>query len=371
MVKFYRSLAGAPQLCFATLALIFTLACSAGAQTQANPSELRVAVMLVPPFVMQENGALTGFNIDLWNAIATRLTLKTDYQVMPNAGSVLEAMRSKRADIVVAPVIITAARDEEFDFSLPTMQAGLQVMVRDTGQIATPNPLEDLLGLLFSKTTLLWLGIALLLVLIPAHLVWLFERRREGGIIAHRSYIPGIFEALYWALSCLTAQAEAMPHQWIARAFSVFWMFAGVVFVAFYTAQLTTTLTVRQIQGAISGPDDLPGKQVGTIANTTAVDYLKAQNAQVQEFERMDQMFQALLNKKVDAVVLGAPALSYYAAHEGRGRAKVVGPEFNVAPVAFTFQLDSPLRRRVNGALLSLRENGTYQQLYNKWFGGP
>jgi polar amino acid transport system substrate-binding protein len=33
------------------------------------------------------------------------------------------------------------------------------------------------------------------------------------------------------------------------------------------------------------------------------------------------------------------------------------------------FQLDSPLRKRVNGALIALRENGTYQQLYEKWFG--
>ena len=49
----------------------------------------------------------------------------------------------------------------------------------------------------------------------------------------------------------------------------------------------------------------------------------------------------------------------------------MVGPEFDVAPVAFTFQLESPLRKEVNGALLSLRENGTYQQLYDKWFGGP
>jgi ABC-type amino acid transport substrate-binding protein len=38
---------------------------------------------------------------------------------------------------------------------------------------------------------------------------------------------------------------------------------------------------------------------------------------------------------------------------------------------SFTFQLESPLRKKVNGALLSLRENGTYLQLYDKWFGGP
>jgi polar amino acid transport system substrate-binding protein len=225
--------------------------------------------------------------------------------------------------------------------------------------------------LLFSKTTVIWLGIALILVLVPAHLIWLLERGREGGIVAHRSYFPGILEAMYWAVQCLTAQAETMPHQWVARMFSVFWMFAGVVFVAFYTAQLTTTLTVRQIQGSISGPEDLPGKQVATIAHSVAADYLRAQNATVREFAHPDPMLQELLNKKVDAVVFSAPVLLYYAAHQGKGLVKTVGPEFNVAPIAFTFQLDSPLRRKVNGALLALRENGTYQQLYTKWFGAP
>ncbi len=78
-------------------------------------------------------------------------------------------------------------------------------------------------------------------------------------------------------------------------------------------------------------------------------------------------MFEALLNKKVDAVVSAAPVLLYYAAHEGKGWVKVVGPEFNTAPLAIMFQLDSPLRRKVDGALVTLRENGTYQQLFDKW----
>lgn len=355
--------------CVIALPLMLVLASSAAAQSRGNALELRVVVAVVPPFVMQQNGELTGFNIDLWNAIAQRLNVKTNFQLAPDANSLIETMRSKGADIVASPVVITAARDEEFDFSLPTIQSGLQIMVRDTGEMAAPNPLEELLRLLFSKTTLVWLGIALVLVVVPAHLVWLFERRRDQGIITDKRYFPGIFEALYWAVSCLTAQAETMPRQWLARVFSVFWMFAGVVFVAFYTAQLTTTLTVRQIQGAISGPEDLPGKRVGTIAGTTAADYLNANNAQVQAFRTTDEMFNALLAKKVDAVVFGAPVLLYYAAHEGRGRVKIVGAEFNVAPIAFGFQLDSPLRRKVNGALLSLRENGTYQRLYSKWFG--
>ena len=148
-------------------------------------------------------------------------------------------------------------------------------------------------------------------------------------------------------------------------------MFAGVVFVAFYTAQLTTTLTVQRIQGAISGPEDLPGKQVATVANSLPADYLREHNAQVREFPQVGQKFQALQSKKVDAVVFTSPVLLYYAAHEGKGLVKLVGPEFNVSPIAFTFQLDSPLRRRVNLALLTLHEDGTYQEFYDKCFGSP
>jgi polar amino acid transport system substrate-binding protein len=67
---------------------------------------------------------------------------------------------------------------------------------------------------------------------------------------------------------------------------AVVWMFGGVVFVAYYTAQLTTTLTVQQIRGSIEGPDDLPGKQIAALANSLAVDYLRAHNALLQTFER-------------------------------------------------------------------------------------
>jgi polar amino acid transport system substrate-binding protein len=340
--------------------------------SQGEAPGVRAVAILAPPAVMEQNGTLTGFAIELWNAIAAQLNLKTSYQLMPDVGALEEALRSNSADVVISPPYITSARDEVFDFSFPVMDSGLQIMVLDTGQKAqTASPLWDMLRLMFSRTTVLWLGMALLLVLIPAHLVWWFERRQQTGALSSRNYFPGIFEAIYWAVSTLTSQASDMPHQWVARTFSIFWMFAGVIFVAFYTAQLTTTLTVEQIRGSIEGPADLPGKQVAALLHSTAVGYLREQKAQVQEFPTFDQLFKALLDKKVDAIVTSAPVLLYYAAHDGKGLVKVVGPEFNSAPVAFMVQLDSPLRRKIDVALIKLRENGTYQQLYDKWFGTP
>jgi polar amino acid transport system substrate-binding protein len=346
-------------------------ASSVAAPAQAGTAELRVAAFIARPSVMEKNGNLTGFSVDLWNAIAARLKLKTSYQIMPDVSHLEEAMRSKSVDLTLG-LFITSARDEDFDFSIPTLQAGLQIMVRDTGEKAqTASPLWDMLRLMFSRTTAEWLGMALLLVLIPAHLIWLLERSHPDGIISNRDYFPGILQAIYWAVSTLTTQSETMPRQWLARGLSIFWMFVGVVFVAFYTAQLTTTLTVEQIRGAIEGPGDLPGKQVAALAGSTAVDYLRRQNARVQALPTLDQMYKALLDKKVDAVVSAAPVLLYYAAHEGKGLVKMVGPEFNTAPAAIMVQLDSPLRRKVNLALVALRENGTYQQIYDKWFGTP
>jgi polar amino acid transport system substrate-binding protein len=52
-----------------------------------------------------------------------------------------------------------------------------------------------------------------------------------------------------------------------------------------------------------------------------------------------------------------------------KGRVKVVGPEIRIQDVGFVFQLDDPLRRRVNSVLLALREDGTYERLHGKWFG--
>jgi polar amino acid transport system substrate-binding protein len=341
-------------------------ACSALGQTETR--ELRIVTRVLPPVVVDEKGALTGFGIDLWAKIAERLKLKSNFQIAPDIRALLEAVGSDKAEIGVGAISITAEREAKFDFSQPILNAGLQIIVRGQGRDGEASPLWDLLSLLFSKTILVWIGIALLLIIVPAHVIWLLERRQKNGIIPTESYIPGIFYAMYWAAATLATQADQMPRQWLARIIAVLWMFAGVVFVAFYTAQLAATLTVQQIQGDINGPEDLKGRRVATTRGSTAADQVRRFNAQVQEFSRIEDAYQALLSKKADAVVFDAPVLLYYVAHEGKGRAQVVGPIFHKEDYGIVFQPGSPLRKQINGALLALRENGVYQQIYDKWF---
>jgi polar amino acid transport system substrate-binding protein len=127
----------------------------AHAFAQEPPKTINAAAAVVPPFVMEEDGKLTGFSIDLWNEIAARLSLTTNYEQTRDMNAMAEALRSKTADVAVTPIDYTTERDREFDFSHPTLEVGLQIMVRDTGAGPSSTPLHDVLALLFSRSALM------------------------------------------------------------------------------------------------------------------------------------------------------------------------------------------------------------------------
>jgi polar amino acid transport system substrate-binding protein len=66
--------------------------------------------------------------------------------------------------------------------------------------------------------------------------------------------------------------------------------------------------------------------------------------------------------------------LLYHAAHAGRGKLRVVGPVFKKENYGILFPrvADQPgqtsIRKRINGALLKMREDGSYDRIYDRWF---
>jgi polar amino acid transport system substrate-binding protein len=141
-----------------------------------------------------------------------------------------------------------------------------------------------------------------------------------------------------------------------------------VVFIAYFTATVTTSLTVEQLQSNIRSPNDLAGKKIATIGGSTSANYLKQQNIAATEFKQIDEAYDALNNTEVDAVVFDAPILLYYAAHEGKGKVQVVGSIFRKESYAIALPTGSPYRKPINKALLLLQEKGIYQEIYDKWF---
>jgi len=350
--------------------VILGILCLAAPVSQAQPKDerLQVATRLVKPFVFEANGQFTGFSVELWQEIAKQMNVKSEFVVKPTVKELLDGVQSQQAALGIAAISITAERELELDFSQPMFDAGLQILTPVQGNRA--SLIKSILANLFSAAVLPYVLGVVLILLVIAHLVWCFERRYPSGMLTHKNYFPGIFEVCWWAASTLATQADQMPRAALARVVAVVWMFTSVVFIAYFTAAVTSNLTVQQLRGDINGPDDLPGKKVASVKGSTSVEFLRQHNSEVIEFAKIEEAYEALQQAQVSAVVYDAPVLLYYASHEGKGKAQTVGAIFRKENYGVVFPNKSPLRKRVNEALLKIKENGTYDQLYQKWFGG-
>ncbi|MFN6478934.1 transporter substrate-binding domain-containing protein [Nostoc sp. DedQUE07] len=346
------------------LALLLMASPGVGQKPQLQ-QPLLVATRVIPPFVLSNKGELSGFSIDLWRKIANQIGVESKFIEYSTVPQLLSAIKESKANLGISAISITAEREQNFDFSLPIFAGGLQIMVRNPESNSSAFP--NILQLFFSGSLLQVIGVALVLIIVAAHIIWLSERHHKDGMIP-KSYFPGIFKACWWSAATLATQADEMPKGVLGRLVGIIWMFIGVLFAAYFTASATTSLTVQQLQGDIRSIDDLPGKVVATTAGSTAATYLREHKISVLEVTKIEQAYNALQTKKADAVVFDAPVLLFYAANEGKGKVQIVGSILREESYGIILPNNSPYRKPINQALLSLKENGTYQSLYDKWF---
>ena len=337
-------------------------------QATAAPRNVTVATRELTPFVMSDGNLKTGFTIDLLNDIAKHTGWTYTYITQANVQDLLRAVAEGRADMGASAVSITGQRARTFDFSQPMLNAGLQI-VAPVGNTEHYHPgLIDFLKLLFSKTMAVWLLAALALTVLPAHIIWLMERGDDGSMI-DRKYFPGIFQAFGWGLGMLAAAPFDPPQRWPIRVVVVLWTFVSIIFAAYYTAILTTNLTVARINSQIKSPSDLVGKRVCTVSATTSANALTKLGVEFDGQSKIDDCFAGFENKRFDAVVYDAPVLQYYVAHRGAGVADLAGPVFKDEDYGVVFPIGSQLRREFDDALLAVQEDGEFDRLKQKWFG--
>ena len=351
-------------LLLAVIGALPELVAPASAQSQS----VTVTTHDVAPFVTTENGIKSGFTIDILEQIAKRRDWTIKYLDVGTVSEQLKAVADSRADAAAGAISITAERARAFDFSQPILNAGLQIAIPVGATQRTSPGLVDFLKLLFSKSILVWLGAALLLTVIPAHIIWLIERGHSDSMVS-KSYFPGIFQAFGWGLGMLAAAPDDAPRHWISRGFGVLWAFVSIIFVAYYTATLTANLTVEKFDNQIHSPSDLVGKRVCTVANTTSAGYLRTLGVETDDAPSIDQCYNGIRDHKFDAVVYDAPVLRYHVTNDGAGVMEFAGPVFQEEDYGLAFRIGSELRKQADEALLSMREDGTYDLIKQKWFG--
>ena len=93
-------------------------------------------------------------------------------------------------------------------------------------------------------------------------------------------------------------------------------------------------------------------------------------SANVIAFDSIEEAYEGLINQDIEAVVYDEPVLLYLINERGSDHStKIVGSTFDVQSYAIVLPRGSRYRNDINRAILALRENGTYDQIYERWFG--
>lgn len=106
--------------------------------------ELRVGVdtSFVPFEFKGKDGEYTGFDVDLWKAIAEKADL--EYKLIPmDFNGLIPGLTTGNLDVALAAIFIKSSREKSIDFSHPYFRAGLKVMVRaENDDIDGPKDLK-------------------------------------------------------------------------------------------------------------------------------------------------------------------------------------------------------------------------------------
>ncbi|OZI22398.1 amino acid ABC transporter substrate-binding protein [Bordetella genomosp. 7] len=101
------------------------------ATASAQDKELIVATdTAFVPFEFKQGNTYTGFDIDLWAAIAKELNLKYKLQPMDFNG-IIPGLQTRNIDVALAGITIRDDRKQVIDFSDPYYESGLAILVAD------------------------------------------------------------------------------------------------------------------------------------------------------------------------------------------------------------------------------------------------
>ncbi len=128
---------------------------------------------------------------------------------------------------------------------------------------------------------------------------------------------------------------------------------------------------VRKEESQIFGIDNLKGYRVAVQRSDFAA-YALADIGEIEVvfFSDLEEAFDTLLNKEVDAVLGNKLTAQYILRNSNGKRVKIVGNEINFTSYGMAFKKgNDELVNEFNKALNNIKKQGTYNKIYEKWFG--
>jgi ABC-type amino acid transport substrate-binding protein len=328
--------------------------------------ELVLGTKEAPPFAMKApDGSWRGLSIDLWRHVADDLHLHYRFVEEPDVQSLLDGVTTGKFDAAVAAVTVTAGRARITDFTQPFYTTGLGIAVPAGGEASWQPLIHTLTSFGFAQAVLALVGLALAV----GFLVWLFERRHNedfGGGLR-----KGLSSGVWWSTVAMTQRATGNfnPQTLPGRVVAIVWMVVSIVMIAVFTASITSTLTIKHLQGLVHGVSDLSTARVGVLAGTAAADTLTHMRVNYQGFATLQNGLNALRARKLDALVYDKPLLAWAIQQGYSSSIELVDATFDPQEYAFVLPRNSQLRRALDVEILYAIHSDWWEQTNFRYLG--
>ncbi len=332
---------------------------------QQAPKPVQVGVYVSEPFVNKQGNAFSGMAIDIWQDIATRMNLASQYVEYPNYTELVKAVSEGKVEAAVTNLTITEQRAEIVDFTHPWFDAGLRIMVHTQAG----SGWDDLISRLDDAGHLATYAWILGILVAATVLLTIFDRRFDEGF--PKRWREGLAESFYHVVSIATSGKTSRKNLfgWVGRIWQTFWMVFGIAIIAYMTSSITSVMTVAHIDNNISNLSDLQGKSVGVRAGGVAERFLKSRSIATVPFDHMPEAVNALVSDEIAAIVGDGPVLEYYAHQHADQPVDLVGNVFSPDKYGFAFPRHSELVKPASVAIISAHESEEVAKLKAKYFG--
>ncbi|CAM0913187.1 unnamed protein product [Alopecurus aequalis] len=314
---------------------------------------------------------VSGYCIDVFHAVMTRLNYPVAYSYVPVNGSMkydelVNLVHDKKADAVAGDVTITSSRMKLVSFSMPFADTGWSMIM------ATKKEYSSMWMFTKPMTPELWIT-SLAFFFFTGFIVWAIEHRinprfrgtpwRQWGVV------------LYFAFSTVVFSHKEKLESNLSKLVVIMWVFVVLILTSSYTANLTSVLTLQQLQPEMNDltDRDYVGFQDGSFIEGL-VREMGFDEARFRRYSSMDQYAEALDKGSdhggVTAIFDEVPYLRLFLSRYCNGY-YMVGPIYKSGGFGFVFPMGSPLVADVSLAIMELAEEDKLARIESKWFSHP
>jgi ABC-type amino acid transport substrate-binding protein len=342
------------------------LPCMAGFAGQNGTSRaLRIGISYIPPYILSENGSLSGVCIDLWKIIGDSLDLDYQYIYYKDTDSILCDLKQGTIDLSICPMTITNDRLGKYDYTIPFYISNLGIATR----IDKGSPLISMMNNLLSWYILRWLIYILIIAAVFAVFMWFAERRVNAG--QFRPGLPGLLDGVWWAFVTMTTvgYGDKIPKTALGKVLAILWMFFAIALFFVAAGVVSSQLTVSTLHSDIKNINDLSSCRVGSLYRSGYEETLNRNHIKHKVFPTMMEGMQAVEVDLIDAFVGDETIMKYMVSKFFRpGTIAVFPSTLNLQYFCFMISKEKAgLAERINPVLLKTIDEVAWQEILDRY----